>query len=95
MQTANVLLDDADNPKVADFGTAYVGNDRTRGDVLTHKSTRVVTGTPGYMPPVRRNVALVLGLGCTQPILAMACGAALPSSHTYEAPRSSAIPRRL
>jgi serine/threonine protein kinase len=49
VKTANVLLDDAMNAKVADFGTVHVGV--SAGTQKTHLSTRQVAGTRGYMPP--------------------------------------------
>jgi serine/threonine protein kinase len=55
VKSANVLLDGAGNAKIADFGTAYTG----APDGLTHKSTRIVAGTRGYMPPEYANTGHV------------------------------------
>jgi serine/threonine protein kinase len=47
LKTPNVLLDDRDNAKVADFGTVREGVTK---DAATHTITGAAVGTNGYMP---------------------------------------------
>jgi serine/threonine protein kinase len=47
VKSANVLLDEADNAKVADFGTVHIGASASTD--RTHVSTRNIAGTRGYM----------------------------------------------
>ncbi|KAI5061734.1 hypothetical protein GOP47_0024239 [Adiantum capillus-veneris] len=57
LKTANVLLDDALEARVADFGMA-----RLMSAYDTHHSTEMLAGTPGYVPP-----EYGLSLQCTKP----------------------------
>ena len=53
LKTPNVLLDEAGNAKVADFGTVREGIRKAPGGTkgaATHTLTRAVVGTQGYMP---------------------------------------------
>jgi serine/threonine protein kinase len=50
VKSANVLLDEKDEAKVADFGTIFEAHRGTMGG-KTHHVTRTVVGTRGYMPP--------------------------------------------
>ncbi|XLU45687.1 hypothetical protein S245_040501, partial [Arachis hypogaea] len=47
LKASNILLDDAMNPKISDFGLARI----FRGDEDHEASTKKVIGTYGYMPP--------------------------------------------
>jgi serine/threonine protein kinase len=48
IKTMNVLLDEAGDARLVDFGTAHDGPGPSEG---THLETRMVVGTSGYMPP--------------------------------------------